>query len=178
PAVTRGGAPLPSGVTFVDNGNGTGTLSGTPGAGTAGTYALTFTPSNSVGTGPAQAFTLTVNAAPTPTSTPTNTPTATATTGGTAPSATATSTATATGTATSTATSTATATATSTATPTGTPIPPDLTVSKGNSVGGTTNLATGWTWTLTVANGGTAPALFASGQTVLVDTLPSTGLSY
>ena len=38
-----GGLALPSGVTFVDHGDGTGTLSGTPGAGTVGTYALTFT---------------------------------------------------------------------------------------------------------------------------------------
>src|SRR4029077_21241057 len=41
PSITRGGAALPSGVTFTDNGNGTGTLSGTPAAGTGGTYAIT-----------------------------------------------------------------------------------------------------------------------------------------
>ena len=33
---------LPSGVTFTDNGDGTATLSGTPAAGTAGTYTLTI----------------------------------------------------------------------------------------------------------------------------------------
>src|SRR5207248_2608956 len=52
---------LPSGVTFVDNHNGTGTLSGTPASGTAGTYSITFTASNNVGTPATQAFTVTVN---------------------------------------------------------------------------------------------------------------------
>src|SRR5207248_4847620 len=52
---------LPSGVTFVDNHNGTGTLSGTPASGTAGTYSITFTASNNVGTQATQAFTVTVN---------------------------------------------------------------------------------------------------------------------
>jgi hypothetical protein len=68
PTIARGGAALPGGVTFVDNGDGTGTLSGTPAAATGGTYAITFTPTNTVGTGAAQAFTLTVNEAPTITS--------------------------------------------------------------------------------------------------------------
>ncbi len=63
-AIVRGGVALPSGVTFIDNGNGTGTLAGTPATGTGGSYAITFTPSNSVGTGTAQNFTLTVNEAP------------------------------------------------------------------------------------------------------------------
>ncbi len=48
PAVTIGGVALPANVMFVDNGNGTGTLSGTPAAGTEGTYALTFTAANGV----------------------------------------------------------------------------------------------------------------------------------
>ena len=56
--------PLPSGVTFKDNGDGTGTLSGTPASGTAGTYNITFTANNGVGTPATQAFTLTVNTAP------------------------------------------------------------------------------------------------------------------
>src|SRR5262249_7577120 len=64
PATARGGAALPAGVGFVDNGNGTGTLSGTPAAGTGGTYALTFTASNVAGSSPTQGFTLTVNQAP------------------------------------------------------------------------------------------------------------------
>ena len=50
---------LPSGVTFTDNG--TATLSGTPAAGTAGTYPLTFTAHNGVGIDATQNFTLTVN---------------------------------------------------------------------------------------------------------------------
>jgi large repetitive protein len=60
-ALTRGGVALPSGITFVDNGDGTGTLAGTPGAGTGGTYAITFTASNGVGGNVVQTFTLTVN---------------------------------------------------------------------------------------------------------------------
>src|SRR5262249_46474359 len=60
PAIARGGAALPSGVTFADNGDGTGTLSGTPAFGTSGSYALTFTATNSVGSSPQQSFTLTV----------------------------------------------------------------------------------------------------------------------
>lgn len=62
--IARTGAALPSGVTFVDNGNGTGTLAGTPGAGTGGTYAETFTPTGQLGAGSGQSFTLTVNQAP------------------------------------------------------------------------------------------------------------------
>lgn len=58
--LAQGGAALPTGVTFVDNLNGTGTLSGTPSAGTAGPYALTFTASNGVGSPAVQSFTLTV----------------------------------------------------------------------------------------------------------------------
>jgi hypothetical protein len=61
PSLMRGGVGLPTGVTFTDNGNGTGTLSGTPAAGTGGTYALTFTATNAAGSSPAQAFTLAVN---------------------------------------------------------------------------------------------------------------------
>jgi hypothetical protein len=62
---------LPSGVTFVDNGDGTATLSGTPVAGSAGTYALTLTASNGVSPDATQAFTMTVNAPPAVTPTPT-----------------------------------------------------------------------------------------------------------
>jgi hypothetical protein len=52
---------LPAGVTFLDNGNGTATLSGTPATGSGGTYLLTFTASNGIGTAATQTFTLTVN---------------------------------------------------------------------------------------------------------------------
>ena len=51
---------LPSGITFKDNGDGTATLAGTPPAGSQGTYTLTVTASNSVGTA-TQTFVLTVN---------------------------------------------------------------------------------------------------------------------
>ena len=61
PALTAAGA-LPAGVTFVDHGNGTATLSGTPRAGTAGTYALTFTAANGIDAAAVQSFTLTVRA--------------------------------------------------------------------------------------------------------------------
>src|SRR5205807_3966510 len=54
---------LPFGVTFSDNGNGTATLSGTPGAGTGGTYIFLITASNNVGQDN-QTFTLTVQEAP------------------------------------------------------------------------------------------------------------------
>src|SRR5208282_379969 len=62
PALTETGA-LPAGVTFTDNGNGSATLAGTPGAGTGGTYAITIKATNPGGTG-TQAFTLTVDQAP------------------------------------------------------------------------------------------------------------------
>ena len=48
------------GLTYTNNGNGTATLSGTPT--TAGTYTLTITAKNSVGTA-TQTFTLTVKSA-------------------------------------------------------------------------------------------------------------------
>jgi PKD repeat protein len=51
---------LPSGVTLKDNGDGTATLSGTPPAGSQGTYALTIKATNSGGTA-TQSFVLTVN---------------------------------------------------------------------------------------------------------------------
>jgi len=60
PSLTETGA-LPSGVTFKDNGNGTATLSGTPGSGTAGTYTLVMKAHNGVGADASQTFSLTVN---------------------------------------------------------------------------------------------------------------------
>jgi hypothetical protein len=62
-AITEVGA-LPGGVTFVDNGNGTATLSGTPGGGAAGSYPLTITANNGVSTPASQSFTLNVNQGP------------------------------------------------------------------------------------------------------------------
>jgi hypothetical protein len=60
-AITRGGAALPSGVSYLDNGDGTATLSGTPAAGTAGPYLFTFTATNGVPPDAVQnPFTLTV----------------------------------------------------------------------------------------------------------------------
>ncbi len=61
PTLIETGA-LPTGVTFTDNGNGNGTLSGTPG--TQGTFPITFTAHNGIGTDAMQNFTLTVNQAP------------------------------------------------------------------------------------------------------------------
>ena len=62
-ALTETGA-LPTGVTFVDNGDGTATLAGTPAAGTGGTYPLTITAANGVLPDATQSFTLTVDQAP------------------------------------------------------------------------------------------------------------------
>ncbi len=63
-AITHTGA-LPSGVTFTDNGNGTATLAGIPATGTDGSYPITITAANGVGSNATQSFTLTVNQAPT-----------------------------------------------------------------------------------------------------------------
>lgn len=57
PALAETGA-LPAGVTFVDNGNGTGTLSGTPTTG--GTFSITFTATNALSQ-TTQSFTLNVS---------------------------------------------------------------------------------------------------------------------
>jgi hypothetical protein len=55
---------LPSGVTLVNNGNGTATLSGTPAPGTGGVYSFTLTASNGVSPNAFQTFTLTVYSLP------------------------------------------------------------------------------------------------------------------
>ena len=67
PAISRGGASLPSGITYVDNGNGSGTLSGIADLGTVGPYVLSFTAANGVGVNAAQNFVLTVAKATTTT---------------------------------------------------------------------------------------------------------------
>jgi Protein of unknown function (DUF4038)/Putative collagen-binding domain of a collagenase len=59
PSISMTGA-LPSGVSFKDNGNGTGTLAGTPAAGTHGVYATNITAQNGVLPNGVQSFTLTV----------------------------------------------------------------------------------------------------------------------
>ncbi len=63
PSLSETGA-LPSNVTFVDNGDGSATLAGTPVPGTGGTYHLIITASNDQVPGATQNFTLTVNEAP------------------------------------------------------------------------------------------------------------------
>jgi hypothetical protein len=69
PAITESGS-LPGGVSFVDNGNGTGTLSGT--ATGVGTFHITFTAANGVTPNAVQHFTLTI-ADPVPAGTVTGT---------------------------------------------------------------------------------------------------------
>ena len=64
PAITIGGVALPSGVTFTDNGDGTGTLAGTPAAATGG-HLRDHVDRHELepGVRPPQAFTLTVTQA-------------------------------------------------------------------------------------------------------------------
>jgi hypothetical protein len=73
-SLSDGGATLPAGVAFVDNGNGTATLAGTPGLGTIGSYPFAITVTNGVAPNGTQLFTLTVAMAGTTTllSSPTN----------------------------------------------------------------------------------------------------------
>ena len=59
PTISLTGA-LPPGVTFVDNHNGTATLTGNPAMGSAGAYHLTITASNGVGAAVTEDFTLDV----------------------------------------------------------------------------------------------------------------------
>ena len=63
PAITQTGA-LPSGLTFVDNGDGTATLAGTAAAGTGGVYPITITAANGITPDANQNFTLTIDQAP------------------------------------------------------------------------------------------------------------------
>ena len=63
PTLTVTGA-LPPGVTFTDNGDRTATLAGTPAAGTAGSYPLTFTATSGSAAPVTQTFTLTISQAP------------------------------------------------------------------------------------------------------------------
>ncbi|HUB24490.1 MAG TPA: CARDB domain-containing protein, partial [Tepidisphaeraceae bacterium] len=61
-AITESGT-LPNGLTFVDNGNGTATLSGTPAAGTGGVYTIDLDASNGQSPDALQTFTLVVDQA-------------------------------------------------------------------------------------------------------------------
>lgn len=63
PSLIETGA-LPTNVNFVDNGNGTATISGAPAVGSAASYPITITASNGVGTDATQSFTLNVVADP------------------------------------------------------------------------------------------------------------------
>jgi hypothetical protein len=56
--------PLPAGLSFVDNGDGTATLTGTASTGTGGTYSLTLTATSGLLPAAVQPFTLTVDEAP------------------------------------------------------------------------------------------------------------------
>lgn len=64
PTATLTEVGAPAGVTFVDNGNGTGTLSSTTAAVVGGVYTLTITAANSASSSATQVFTLTIDQAP------------------------------------------------------------------------------------------------------------------
>ncbi len=66
PAITisDGGTKLPHGVSFVDDHNGTATISGTPGADTGGAYPFTIRAVNGVYPDTAQVFTLGIDQSP------------------------------------------------------------------------------------------------------------------
>lgn len=63
PQPTLSATGLPNGVTFTDNGNGTGTLAGTPGSGTGGVHSITVKATNEAGSD-SETFTLTITQAP------------------------------------------------------------------------------------------------------------------
>ena len=73
PSLSESGT-LPSGITFINNGNGTATLAGTPSTATVGPYSINITASNGVAPDATQDFTLTVSGLAT-TTTPTVKPT-------------------------------------------------------------------------------------------------------
>src|SRR4029079_4038561 len=66
PTLSHPSGALPGGMTFVPGpaGSGTGTLSGTPLAGTGGVFHPVFTATNGAETAATQNFTLTINEAP------------------------------------------------------------------------------------------------------------------
>jgi hypothetical protein len=123
-SIAEGGV-LPAGVSFVDNHDGTATLTGTPQAGTAGQYPLTITVSNGTSPDANQSFTFTVNDSPTLTPTPSPSPTPTPSR---TPTASPTLSLTATFSATATSISSDTPTATMTPTPSNTPTSKSISV--------------------------------------------------
>lgn len=64
PTISHTAGALPTGVSFVDNGDGTATLSGTPALGTAGDYTLQLEAANGILPDAIQVFTLTVASGP------------------------------------------------------------------------------------------------------------------
>jgi hypothetical protein len=64
PSLTIPANSLPNGLTFLDNGNGTATINGTPAAGTEGSYAFTISASSGSSVVATQPFILTVNGSP------------------------------------------------------------------------------------------------------------------
>jgi len=66
PSITEAGT-LPAGLTFKDNGTGTGTISGTPASGSAGSYPVTVSAANSAGSTATLQLTITVKASTAPT---------------------------------------------------------------------------------------------------------------
>jgi hypothetical protein len=71
PAITESGT-LPTGLKFTDKGNGTATITGTPAAGSGGSYPITITATNQLGT-TTQTFSLKVDQKPAITSADTDT---------------------------------------------------------------------------------------------------------
>src|SRR6185503_10106019 len=59
--LSRTGTQFPAWLTLTDNGDGTGALTGTPPAGSGGTYSFTLKAANGFGTGASQNFTLFVD---------------------------------------------------------------------------------------------------------------------
>lgn len=71
PVITMAGT-LPAGMSFGEGAGGTAEISGTPGAGATGVYALTLTAQNGFSPSATQTFTLTVDAGPSITTQPTD----------------------------------------------------------------------------------------------------------
>ena len=62
--LSRTGAAFPAWLTLTDNGDGTGALTGTPPAGSGGSYQFTLKAANGFGTAASQNFTLFVDQSP------------------------------------------------------------------------------------------------------------------